>query len=278
MNSFTFKQVRHYYLDYDATNAYEVGAISAIAVLNMGVLFKILFNLKHIVAWYVQSQFQVDPYKLVCINFILLSITASTLFLTQLLVKLFLDFYCVFGCVMSGFLSFGPDSPVYFNIIVYKVSESVYVQLQNICLIVSTKFWLKVIQVKYGMEVFDNQKLLEESQFENKAHLEKLVLGHSPLPLRATQVFLSCCTLFIFVGTVLSNVFIGLENEYILDFTYILILFSTIISGGAFSLSCIVIYLNLESFYSIDQQYKRRVTPPRLTLLFQVSSGSWPSS
>lgn len=38
-----------------------------------------------------------------------------------------------------------------------------------------------------------------------------------------------------------------------------LIITTTILSGVAFSLSCLIIYFDLEAFYTVDPKYKERV-------------------
>ena len=51
----------------------------------------------------------------------------------------------------------------------------------------------------------------------------------------------------------------GLGDFFITKCSYILIFTTTLISGGAFSVSCLAIYFDLEAFYSVDPKYKNRV-------------------
>ena len=43
-----------------------------------------------------------------------------------------------------------------------------------------------------------------------------------------------------------------------------MILITTLISGMAFSASCAVIYIDLDTFYTVDPKYKQRVFNSRL--------------
>ncbi len=128
MENFNREVVKHYYLDLDVTNYFEITSFTILSLLNLWLMIKILLNFKSVLNWYLRNNREVDPRKLLCINSMLLISTICIIVIFHLLVKIMVELYAIFGCLLSNFANFSSEQKdVYFNIVIYRILETLYV-------------------------------------------------------------------------------------------------------------------------------------------------------
>ncbi|KAM3145502.1 hypothetical protein pb186bvf_002276 [Paramecium bursaria] len=222
-------------MDMDVTNNYELGGYVCCLVGEYAVMWVVLMNILNTFRWK-NSNKNVDCSKMITIN---------TLLLLFQIFKLFSFYYGIFGFVLSNLtdISLYQNFPnIYFNSKILLASQFLAISIQNFILILCSKYWHQILVEKDELEA-------QKNIFYRKNRL--IIFMKKAMPF-----FLLLIVLISIFGTIVSM--IDYQNQSIV--VRILITGSTFLSAILFSTYCIILRNNLEKFYNVDRQYKKRLS------------------